>query len=502
MWTVTLSAHVAQSTSSHVVVVTAHIAPSVTGCRSRRGRLPCCARPRGAHVKLQGRLSFRDAVSRRAAEAIVERLQALGVGSDAVRVDGLTLVVATEVPDDEALRAPLRELAAAAWGGTLSCEVSTSAVPEVLYAGGPDAAGLRALGSLLPVAHSSRFRGELARVGGPGDPAQYRFDRKDCTVLVAYALSASHDKPDADDPRWVYGTPPGGIGLLAAQPAPSSRIMRRTEFFHVVNEGVADQRLDPWAAVHLAEGLTWAAETGCRWFAYMLEPLVIAGAGTAAALALAAQDAVAQSPASAQVGTADTIAATSLSPGSLTAPRPASAPVAPVAPAAPVAHVAPAAPVAPAAAAVPRAPTPPASAWHESATTGGYQEMLPSGNHRSAILRALSRNIGDDGLAVARRAAAYAQQSGALSDCLLELLAITNDLTGAPRSRGDALFAVAVLGVEQHVSLPEQAFAPLLDATLRSMTMNAERRPGFEGLLALAPRTAAYQALRASLGVA
>ncbi|MBK8593360.1 MAG: hypothetical protein IPN77_30450 [Sandaracinaceae bacterium] len=73
---------------------------------------------------------------------------------------------------------------------------------------------------------------------------------------------------------------------------------------------------------------------------------------------------------------------------------------------------------------------------------------------------------------------------------------------GTPATRGDALFAVAVLGVEQRISLPDVAFAPLLDATLRSMTMDAERRPGFEGLLALAPRTAAFQALRASLGLA
>jgi hypothetical protein len=239
----------------------------------------------------------------------------------------------------------------------------------------------------------------------------------------------------------------------------------------------------------------------------MLEPLPIAGAGTAAALAHAAEEAAAHAPASAQLGTADTIAAMSLSPlMSPSGPRPQAAPlVAAATPAAPAATAAPAVHQAPAAPAVQQAPAAPAAtaapAWRAGASTGGYDELLPSGHHRGALLRALARNIGDDGLAVARRAAAFVQQSGAVPDCLLELLAIVNDLTGAPTTRGDALFAVAVLGVEQQVSLPEQAFAPLLDATLRSMTMTAERRPGFEGLLSLAPRTAAYQALRASLGV-
>ncbi|MCA9579920.1 MAG: hypothetical protein KC668_31040, partial [Myxococcales bacterium] len=66
-------------------------------------------------------------MSRRSAEARVEALHGLGLPSDAVRVDGLTLVVATEVADEPALRAALRELVGVAWGGALSCEVSTSA---------------------------------------------------------------------------------------------------------------------------------------------------------------------------------------------------------------------------------------------------------------------------------------------------------------------------------------------------------------------------------------
>ncbi|MEZ4327725.1 MAG: hypothetical protein R3B40_21080 [Polyangiales bacterium] len=483
-------------------------------------------------MKVTGRLSFRDAASRRATEPLVGRLQALGVGVDAVVVDGLTLKVAMEVPDDPGLRAALRELAGGAWGGALSCDVSTSAVPEVLYAGGPDAGGVRPLGSLLPVVHSSRFRGELARSGGVGDPATYRFQRQDCRVLVAYALSASHDKPDGDDPRWVYGTVPEGLGLLAAQPAPSSRIMRRAEFFQHVHDGVADQRLDPWAAVHLHECLTWAAETGCRWFAYMLEPLAIAGDGTAAARAQAAEEAPVPPPSAAQLGTADTMAAMSVSLPAHTAPAapavvgPAVTPSIPATGPGIAPYGGPGPGVTPHAGAAPAStqggapqgvtgpgpathggagPAPmqtaPAAAWHVGGGPGAQPDALPSGQHRSGLLRALSRNIGEDGLVVARRAAAHVLQCGAPGDALLELLSIVNDLMGAPATRGDALFAVAVLGVEHQVSLPERAFAPLLDATLRSMTMNAERRPGYEGLLALAPRTAAYQALRQSLGV-
>ncbi|MBK8408444.1 MAG: hypothetical protein IPL19_10745 [Sandaracinaceae bacterium] len=454
-----------------------------------------------AGVKVRGRLSFQDAAARRTAERHVEALVAAGVAPDAVRVEGLTLVVAAEAPDDPALRASLRALAAAAWGGSLSCEVPTSAVPEVLYAGGPDASGVRPLGSLLPVVHASRFRGELARAGTRGDPAQYRFDRRDCAVLVVYALSASADKPDGDDPRWVYGTPPEGVGLMAAQPAPTARFMRRPEFFQALNDAIADERLEPWAAVHLGEGLGWAAETGCRWFAYMLEPFTIAGDGRAVSLANSAEEeASAPLPVPAAVGTADTIAASPVGPQRPSQPQPPAAEL-PVQPA----HVYPPVytstvpqPVAP-----PRASAPsgPAAAWSET-PSAGYQGRTASGAHRGALLRALSRNIGENGLVVARRAAGYAQQCGALSDALLELLAITNDPMGTPATRGDALFAVAVLGVEQRISLPDVAFAPLLDATLRSMTMDADRRPGFEGLLALAPRTAAYQALRASLGLA
>ncbi|MCB9658420.1 MAG: hypothetical protein H6726_12295 [Sandaracinaceae bacterium] len=469
-------------------------------------------------MKVVGRLSFRDAASRRATDTLVGRLQTRGVAPDALAVDGLTLKVATEAPDDAALRADLRELAQAAWGGALSCEVATSAVPEVLYAGGPDAAGVRPLGSLLPVVHSSRFRGELARVGSVGDPAAYRFQRQDCRVLVVYALSASHDKPDGDDPRWVYGTTPDGLGLLAAQPAPTSRIMRRAEFFQQVHDGVADARLDPWAAVHLHECLTWAAETGCRWFAYMLEPLAIAGDGTAAARAQAAEEAPVPRPSAAQMGTADTVAAMSVSLPAHTAPA-APAVVAPaVSRPIPVTgpgmdmHGGPGPGATPhgamATGATPHgglgstsAPTAPGAAWQVGGALTGQGDALPSGQHRSGLLRALSRNIGEDGLVVARRAAAHVLQCGAPGDALLELLGIVNDLMGAPAIRGDALFAIAVLGVEHRVSLPERAFAPLLDATLRSMTMNAERRPGYEGLLALAPRTAAYQALRQSLGV-
>jgi hypothetical protein len=429
-------------------------------------------------VKVRGRLSFQDAAARRTAERHVEGLVAAGVAPDCVRVEGLTLVVAAEAPDDQALRGSLRALASAAWGGSLSCEVPTSAVPEVLYAGGPDASGVRPLGSLMPVVHASRFRGELARAGTRGDPAQYRFDRRDCSVLVVYALSASADKPDGDDPRWVYGTPPEGVGLMAAQPAPAARFMRRPEFFQALNDAIADERLEPWAAVHLGEGLGWAAETGCRWFAYMLEPLTIAGDGRAVSLANAAdEEASAPLPVPAAVGTADTIAASPVGPQRPSQPQP---------------------PVE-----APRGPAPsgPAAAWSET-PSAGYQGRTASGAHRGTLLRALSRNIGENGLVVARRAAGYAQQCGALPDALLELLAITNDPMGTPATRGDALFAVAVLGVEQRISLPDVAFAPLLDATLRSMTMDAERRPGFEGLLALAPRTAAYQALRASLGLA
>ncbi|MBK8593359.1 MAG: hypothetical protein IPN77_30445 [Sandaracinaceae bacterium] len=276
-----------------------------------------------AGVKVRGRLSFQDAAARRTAERHVEALVAAGVAPDAVRVEGLTLVVAAEAPDEPALRASLRALAAAAWGGSLSCEVPTSAVPEVLYAGGPDASGVRPLGSLLPVVHASRFRGELARAGTRGDPAHYRFDRRDCSVLVVYALSASADKPDGDDPRWVYGTPPEGVGLMAAQPAPTARFMRRPEFFQALNDAIADARLEPWAAVHLGEGLGWAAETGCRWFAYMLEPFTIAGDGRAVSLANSAEEeASAPLPVPAAVGTADTIAASPVGPQRPSQPQP------------------------------------------------------------------------------------------------------------------------------------------------------------------------------------
>ena len=420
-------------------------------------------------MKVVGRLSFQDAATRRGAERHVEALYAAGAPPDSVRVDGLTLVDAT-ANDQPALRESLRALAAASWGGALTCVVPSSSVPEVLYAGGPDASGVRPVGSLLPVVHASRFRGELARAGTRGDPAHYRFDRRDCSVLVVYALSASHDKPDGDDPRWVYGTPPEGFGLMAAQPAPMSRFMRRAEFFQAVNDAVADPRLEPWAAVHLGEGLGWAAETGCRWFAYMLEPFVIAGDGSAVRLATAAEEAAALPPQAPAVGTADTIAASPVVPQRISQPQP------------------------------PPVQTGPSQAWSETPQSG-YEGRAASGAQRGALLRALSRNIGENGLVVARRAAAHAQQCGALSDALLELLALANDPMGTPVTRGDALFAVAVLGVEQRISLPDVAFAPLLDATLRSMTMDAERRPGFEGLLSLAPRTAPYQALRASLGV-
>lgn len=449
-------------------------------------------------MRVAGRLSFQDAAARRTAERHVEALFTAGVARDAVRVEGLTLVVSAEASDHPAVRDTLRSLAAAAWGGALSCEVPTSAVPEVLYAGGPDASGVRPLGSLLPVVHSSRFRGELARAGTRGDPVQYRFDRRDCSVLVVYALSASHDKPDGDDPRWVYGTPPEGVGLMAAQPAPASRFMRRAEFFQALNDAVADVRLEPWAAVHLGEGLGWAAETGCRWFAYMLEPLTIAGDGSAARLASAAEEAAAApAPVSTAVATADTIAASAIAPQRPSQPQPMasepSRPALPIAQHQGYAHTAPQP-------AAPPAPSAPGKGWSET-PQAGYEGRVASGAHRGALLRALSRNIGENGLLVARRAAAYAQQCGALPDALLELLALVNDPMGTPVTRGDALFAVAVLGVEQRISLPDVAFAPLLDATLRSMTMDAERRPGFEGLLSLAPRTAAYQALRVSLGV-
>jgi len=448
-------------------------------------------------MKVRGRLSFQDAAARRTAEHHLEGLYAAGVAQDAVRVEGLTLVVNAEADDDPGLRDSVRALAASAWGGSLHCEVPTSAVPEVLYAGGPDAAGVRPLGSLLPVVHASRFRGELARAGTRGDPAQYRFERRDCSVLVVYALSATADKPDEDDPRWVYGTPPEGVGLMAAQPAPTVRFMRRTEFFQALNDAVADTRLEPWAAVHLGEGLGWAAETGCRWFAYMLEPFTIAGDGRAVSLATAAEvSAAAPPPPSAAVATADTIAASPIGPERPSRPEPQPPPQQ-------IHHHPGYAATAPQPTAPPVQPAPamPDKGWSET-PSAGYEGRAASGAHRGALLRALSRNIGENGLAVARRAATYAQQCGALPDVLLELLSITNDPMGTPATRGDALFALAVLGVEQHISLPDVAFAPLLDATLRSMCMDAERRPGFEGLLSLAPRTAAYQALRASLGLA
>jgi hypothetical protein len=49
-------------------------------------------------VKVRGRLSFQDAAARRTAERHVEALVAAGVAPDAVRVEGLTLVVAAEAP--------------------------------------------------------------------------------------------------------------------------------------------------------------------------------------------------------------------------------------------------------------------------------------------------------------------------------------------------------------------------------------------------------------------
>jgi hypothetical protein len=124
------------------------------------------------------------------------------------------------------------------------------------------------------------------------------------------------------------------------------------------------------------------------------------------------------------------------------------------------------------------------------------------GAHRSALLRALSRGIGQNGLHVARRAADYTQQCGDPDAAIMDLVALAKDAMSQPVTRGDALFAIAVLGVEHGRALPELAFAPLLDATLRTMTMDHERRPGFEGLLRLAPRTAAYDALRVQLGLA
>ena len=200
-------------------------------------------------------------------------------------------------------------------------------------------------------------------------------NRPDCSVLVVYALSASHDKPDGDDPRWVYGTPPEGFGLMAAQPAPMSRFMRRAEFFQAVNDAVADPRLEPWAAVHLGEGLGWAAETGCRWFAYMLEPFVIAGDGSAVRLATAAEEAAALPPQAPAVGTADTIAASPVVPQRISQPQP------------------------------PPVQTGPSQAWSETPQSG-YEGRAASGAQRGALLRALSRNIGENGLVVARRAAA------------------------------------------------------------------------------------------------